>query len=72
MSAPVVVLLALALVLVWIFAGGKGGARRHHASPDVDEDELAQAEEELRRLDAGATPEQAEEELDDWGPGAPK
>jgi hypothetical protein len=72
MSAPVVILLALAAVLVWIFAGGKAGARRRHRSPDVDDDELAEAEEELRQLDAGATPEAAEEELDDWGPGAPR
>jgi hypothetical protein len=72
MSAPVVILLALAAALVGIFAGGAGSAGRRRRSPDVDEEELAQAEDELRQLDAGATPEEAEEELDDWGPGAPK
>ena len=72
MSAPVVILLALAVALVWIFAGRAGNAGRRRHSPDVDEEELAHAEDELRRLDAGATPEEAEEELDDWGPGAPK
>ena len=71
MTAPLVILLALAAALVWILAGGAGSARRRR-SPDVDEEELAQAEDELRQLDAGATPEEAEEELDDWGPGAPK
>ncbi len=72
MSAPLVILLALAATLLWIFVGGKGSGRRRHRSPDVDEEELAQAEDELRQLDAGVTPEEAEEELDDWGPGAPQ
>jgi hypothetical protein len=72
MSAPVVILLALAAVLVWIFAGGRGSPRRRHRSPDVDDEELAEAEEDLRQLDAGVTPDEADEELDDWGPGAPK
>jgi hypothetical protein len=72
MSAPVVILLALAVVLVWIFAGGKSSTAQPRHSQDVNEEELARAEDELRQLDAGATPEEAEEELDDWGPGAPK
>jgi hypothetical protein len=71
MTAPLVILLALAAALVWILAGGAGSAGRRR-SADVDEEELAQAEDELRQLDAGTTPEEAEEELDDWGPGAPK
>lgn len=71
MSAPLVILLVLAAVLVGIFAGSKGSARRRR-SPDIDEEELAEAEEELRQLDAGVTPDEADDELDDWGPGAPK
>ena len=37
-----------------------------------DEVELAQAEDEVRSLDAMATPEDAAEHLPDWGPGAPR
>ena len=72
MSAPLIVLLALAAVLAGIFASGKGSGRRRQRSPDVDEAELAEAEEELRQLDTGVSPDEADEELDDWGPGAPK
>jgi hypothetical protein len=72
MSPPILVLAALVLVLAGIFVGSKRGATRHHTSPDVDDAELAKAEEDLKRLDAGATPEDAEEDLDDWGPGAPR
>ena len=37
-----------------------------------DEIELAEAEEEVRELDALATPEDATEALPDWGPGVPR
>ena len=37
-----------------------------------DEDELAQAEDEVRDLDVLTTPEDAEQQLPDWGPGAPR
>ena len=37
-----------------------------------DEEELAQAEEEVRGLDALASPEDAAERLPDWGPGVPR
>ena len=35
----------------------------------LDPDELAAAEEEVRRLDAFTRPEHADEQLPDWGPG---
>jgi hypothetical protein len=39
----------------------------------TDEDEeLAEAEDEVRELDAMATPEDAAEQLPDWGPGVPR
>jgi hypothetical protein len=37
-----------------------------------DPEELARAENDLAGLDAMASPEDAAEELPDWGPGAPK
>ena len=68
---------------VWLWMGmlaGVGGvlwvarrwARRGISGMDGmerDEDELRAAEEEVRDLDAFATPEDAEEQLPDWGPG---
>ena len=72
----VVVLLVLAVALAWIFAG-PGRSRRidpgRVAGDDaVDRDELARAEEDLHELDPLASPEDAEEDLPDWGPGAPR
>jgi hypothetical protein len=72
----VVVLLLLAAALAWIFLGTarpSGGesartARRRVADPD----ELTAAEDEVRDLDALASPDDAAEELPDWGPGSPK
>ncbi len=74
-------LLVIVLVLVLAFAlfiaiprrpSGTGNRPRGVRSDEIDTEELAQAEEELSELDAMATPEEAEEELPDWGPGAPK
>jgi hypothetical protein len=67
-------------VPVWLWIGmlaGVGGvlwvarrrARRGMSGIERDEDELRAAEEEVRDLDAFATPEDAEEQLPDWGPG---
>lgn len=43
------------------------------ANPDErDAEALAEAEREVRDLDALATPEDAPDQLPDWGPGAPK
>jgi hypothetical protein len=43
-----------------------------HTAVVGDADELARAEKELAELDAMATPNDAVEDLPDWGPGAPK
>jgi hypothetical protein len=69
----VVVLLVLAAALGWILFG-PGGVRGARAGRDesVDRDELEAAEEEVRDVNALASPEDAEEELPDWGPGAPR
>ncbi len=72
----IIVLLVLAAALAWIFMG-PGRPRRTDPGPpagddSVELDELAAAEEEVRDVDALASPEEATEDLPDWGPGAPK
>ena len=71
-----VVLVVAALVLAWfVLAPGK----RSHVEQLLeevhrtdDQDELAEAEEEVRDLDVMATPEDATQALPDWGPGVPR
>ena len=38
----------------------------------VDDEELTRAEDEVRDLDVMTTPEDAERQLPDWGPGVPR
>ncbi len=40
--------------------------------PDIDYEELDQAEREVRDLNVDVRPDEADEELKDWGPGAPR
>lgn len=64
------VLLALLLVcLVWLL-GWRGRARETEADARPDTETRA-AEDEVQELDSFTTPDQAEEELRDWGPGTP-
>lgn len=44
---------------------------RAGGDPIEDPDELARAEREVRDLDAFASPEDAPQDLPDWGPGVP-
>ncbi len=72
----VVLLVLLAALLAWIF-GRPDLARRREprrlvTDDGVDAETVEAAEEEVRGLDAFASPQDAEEELPDWGPGAPK
>jgi len=39
--------------------------------PDIDYDELSAAEREVQELDSTTGPDEADEQLRDWGPGAP-
>jgi hypothetical protein len=62
--------LLVAGVVFWI-------ARRSRTRPPdpdrvYDPEALDEAEAEVRGLDAFATPEDARDDLPDWGPGAPK
>lgn len=55
----------LVVALLWLLGGpGRGD--------NVAESETGEAEEEVQDLDAFTSPDEAEEELPDWGPGAPK
>jgi hypothetical protein len=62
-------LLLVAAVGAWLL---RPPTHRPSANPIEDVDELSEAEEEVRDLDAFATPEDAKDDLPDWGPGTPK
>ena len=72
-----VVIAVLAGVLLWLLLAppstgrGRGRGRGRMAESRLDEETVA-AEQEVRDLDALATPEDDDDELTDWGPGAPK
>lgn len=64
-------LAALAGGIWWLArraARGGGSTRRD----DIDYETLREAEDEVRDLDALATPDDAAQDLPDWGPGAPR
>jgi hypothetical protein len=67
-----VLILALSLLLVIPRKSPVTRSPAESDSDDVDYDLLDEAEEELGGLDASVTPEQADDELPDWGPGVPK
>ena len=63
-----VLIVALAGVLLWLVLAP---ARRQVGASRPD-DETLEAEREVQDLDAFTTPEDADDELPDWGPGVPK
>ena len=71
-----VVLLAAALVVALLIFPPRRRTQVDQLIREIDrtedEQELASAEEEVRSLDALATPEDAAQHLPDWGPGAPR
>ena len=62
-------LLLVAAVGAWLL---RPPTHRQSANPIEDPDELEEAEEEVRDLDAFTSPEDAKDDLPDWGPGTPK
>jgi hypothetical protein len=70
----ILLLLILALSVLLVVPRKESGRRRSVAgnTEDIDEDVLAQAEAELEDVRSTATPEEADDELPDWGPGVPK
>lgn len=72
-AGALLLLAAIAGLLAWLLIKPKDEPLRPEAlDPDIDVNELSQAEATLDDLDAMATPEDAEDELPDWGPGAPR
>jgi len=72
MSTLFLALVALA-VIGWLVRRARRVARpRPDRSAPIDRDVLEQAEEEVRGLGTFTTPEDAEDDLPDWGPGAPR
>lgn len=66
-------LLGVVVIIVatrWLTEGRQ--TRDAPGEPDIDFDELSEAEREVRDLDHSVTPDDADEQLRDWGPGAPK
>ena len=66
-----VVIAVLAGVLLFLLLAPPSSARRRTVESRLDEETVA-SEQEMRDLDALTTPENADGELPDWGPGAPK
>lgn len=64
-----VLIAVFAGVLLWLALAPI--SRRQTAGRPVDEETL-NAEQEVRDLDAFTTPDDADDELTDWGPGVPK
>ena len=68
MTVGIAVLIAVVAIGVSVFL-----SRYHEATRAAveDPDYLEEAEEEVRDLDTFADPDDAEEDLPDWGPGVP-
>ncbi len=70
------ILAAFTAALIWIVFRSRDRSTRGGANigedAEVDRDVLSEAEQEVRELGSFVTPEDAIEELPDWGPGTPK
>lgn len=62
-----ILLFVLAAVLTWLIVSPRRAGQR-----DGEGEELEAAEQEVRDLGAFKSPDDADDELPDWGPGAPK
>jgi hypothetical protein len=69
-----VIIIALSALLVWILRvpSTQVNIPPETDESDIDYDALGAAESEVQDLDAFASPDDADEDLHDWGPGAPK
>jgi gas vesicle protein len=60
----------LLAAMAWLLVAPK--RMRGYRAEVVDPERLEAAEEEVRDLDVFTSPDDADDELPDWGPGAPK
>lgn len=67
-----VLLIVLAGAVTWFMVRSSGYAELNAADDEIDHDELSAAEQEVQELDVFTDPEEADDQLPDWGPGAPK
>jgi hypothetical protein len=76
MTPTTILLIGILLVLAvggWLLRrAGRLGGSRQAGNDDIDREVLEEAEEEVRGLDAFTTPDEADDELPDWGPGTAK
>ena len=72
--AVVLMLVAMSALLAWMLRTPRDpGASQHpEMNDDIDYQQLREAEEEVQDLDAFTSPDDADEELRDWGPGTPR
>jgi len=63
-------LLIVAVIGWWLRRAGR--LNRSDPDEDIDRDLLDEAEEEVRDLGTFTTPDEADDELPDWGPGTAK
>lgn len=73
---PLVIILFICVLVFAVFVivprKPQDPGRRGHYDEQLDHEALAEAEEEIASLDAAISPEEADDELPDWGPGVPK
>jgi hypothetical protein len=69
----VFLILLVVAVLAWIVGRPRATAGSDRdQEDDIDREVLGQAEDEVRDLDTFTSPDDADDDLPDWGPGAPK
>jgi len=69
----VFLILLVAAVMVWLIGRPRASVRNDGiGGANVDREILEEAEDEVRDLDAFTSPEDADDDLPDWGPGVPK
>ena len=74
MSLLIILFICILVFAVFVIVPRKPAAHelRGRYDEELDHEVLTEAEDEISTLDAGISPEEAADELPDWGPGVPK
>ncbi len=74
MSLLIVLFICVLVFAVFVIVPRKPAHHGHRGryGKQLDHEVLAEAEEEIADLDATISPEEADDELPDWGPGVPR